>query len=298
MKEIVIISGKGGTGKTSLTAAFAALGSNQVIADCDVDAADLHLVLNPATIREEVFIGGLKAIIRERDCTDCGLCIDHCRFRAIDYPVATDSANTAKPRINSVFCEGCRVCTRICPVEAVDVTPSRSGWLFISRTSLGPMVHARLGIAQGNSGKLVTWVRQEARQIAQREDREWIITDGPPGIGCPVIASITGANLALIVAEPTLSGHHDMLRAAELTAHFFIPTLVCVNKWDIHPAMAERIEEEARDHGVMPAGRIRYDRLVTEAQVQRKNVLACGDSPVGEEIKTVWRNIHNALNRK
>lgn len=291
MKEIVIISGKGGTGKTSLTAAFAALGSNQVIADCDVDAADLHLVLNPEVVREEVFIGGSKAAIREGDCTDCGLCVDHCRFRAIEHPPATGGAHGAKPRINPIFCEGCRVCARICPVEAVDVAPSQSGWMYVSRTPLGPMVHARLGIAQGNSGKLVTWVRQEARAIAQREGREWIVTDGPPGIGCPVIASVTGANLAIIVAEPTLSGHHDMLRAAELTAHFFIPTLVCVNKWDIYPAMAERIEEEARDHGVMPAGRIRYDRLVTEAQVQRKNVLACGESPVGEDIRTVWRNI-------
>lgn len=296
MKEIVVISGKGGTGKTSLTAAFAALGGKQVLADCDVDAADLHLVLNPEIVREEAFIGGSKASIREEDCTGCGLCIEHCRFRAIEYPLAASGDRADKPRINPIFCEGCRVCVRICPVEAIAFEPAPSGWLFVSRTPLGTMVHARLGVAQGNSGKLVTLVRNEARAIAEREACELIIIDGPPGVGCPVIASITGANLALIVTEPTLSGHHDMLRAAELTAHFLIPTLVCVNKWDIHPGMTERIETEALDHGVIPAGRIRYDRLVTEAQVRRTNVLACGDSPVGEEIKALWRSIEGALN--
>jgi MinD superfamily P-loop ATPase len=295
MKEIVVISGKGGTGKTSLTAAFAALGGSLVLADCDVDAADLHLVLNPEITREDIFIGGSKAAIRKTDCTGCGLCFEHCRFRAIEYPLTADGDRADKPLINPIFCEGCRVCARICPVDAIAFEPAESGRLFVSRTPLGPMVHARLGIAQGNSGKLVTLVRQEARAIAEREACEYIITDGPPGVGCPVIASITGANLALVVTEPTLSGRHDMLRAAELTAHFHIPTLVCVNKWDIHPGMSELIEAEARDHGVIPAGRIRYDRLVTDAQVQRTNVLACGDSPVGEEIKAVWRSIEGAL---
>jgi MinD superfamily P-loop ATPase len=294
MKEIVVISGKGGTGKTSLTAAFAAMRGKQVLADCDVDAADLHLVLHPEIIREETFVGGSKAAIREPECTGCGLCIEHCRFRAIEYPVAT-GGGPVKPFINPIFCEGCRVCVRICPVEAIDFDPAPSGRLFVSRTSCGPMVHARLGIAQGNSGKLVTLVRQEARAIAEREDCEYMIVDGPPGVGCPVIASITGANLALVVTEPTLSGRHDMLRAAELTEHFRIPTLVCVNKWDIHPGMTDQIEKEARDHGVMPAGRIRYDRLVTDAQVQRTNILACGNSPVGEEIKAVWRSVESAL---
>jgi MinD superfamily P-loop ATPase len=296
MKEIVVISGKGGTGKTSLTAAFAALGGKQVLADCDVDAADLHLVLHPEIIREDVFVGGSKAAIREADCTACGLCIEHCRFRAIEYPLTAGGNRADKPLINPIFCEGCRVCARICPVEAIDFEPSPSGWLFVSRTPCGPMVHARLGIAQGNSGKLVTLVRQEARVIAEREDCRYIIVDGPPGVGCPVIASITGANLALVVTEPTLSGRHDMLRVAELTAHFHIPTLVCVNKWDIHPGMTELIEAEARDHGVIPAGHIRYDRRVTDAQVQKTNVLACGDSPVGEEIKAVWKKIECVLN--
>jgi MinD superfamily P-loop ATPase len=295
MKEIAVISGKGGTGKTSLTAAFAAMGGKKVLADCDVDAADLHLVLHPELIREDVFTGGSKAAIREEACTGCGLCIEHCRFRAISYPVTTKGGQAEKPVINPIFCEGCRVCMRICPVEAVAFEPSRSGWLFVSRTPCGPMVHARLGVAQGNSGKLVTLVRQEARAIAEREACGLILIDGPPGVGCPVIASITGVNLALIVTEPTLSGRHDLLRAAELTAHFRIPTLVCVNKWDIHPGMTEQIESEARGHGVLPAGRIRYDRLVTEAQVQRTNVLACGESPVGEDMKAVWRSVEGTL---
>jgi MinD superfamily P-loop ATPase len=295
MKEIAVISGKGGTGKTSLTAAFAAMGGKKVLADCDVDAADLHLVLHPEIIREEIFIGGSKATIREENCTGCGLCAEHCRFRAIGYPVTTNGEQAEKPVINPIFCEGCRLCVRLCPVEAIAFEPAESGRLCVSGTPCGPMVHARLGVAQGNSGKLVTLVRQEARTIAEREACELIIIDGPPGVGCPVIASITGVNLALIVTEPTLSGSHDLLRAAELTAHFRLPSLVCINKWDIHPGMAEQIEKEARDHGVLPAGRIRYDRLVTEAQVQRTNVLACGDSPVGEDMKAIWQSVESAL---
>lgn len=295
MKEIAVISGKGGTGKTSLTAAFATLGGKKVLADCDVDAADLHLVLHPEINREDIFIGGSKAAIREEDCTGCGLCVEHCRFRAIVYPMTANGEQAEKPVINPIFCEGCRLCVRLCPVEAITFEPAESGRLFVSGTPCGPMVHAHLGVAQGNSGKLVTLVRQEARTIAEREASELIIIDGPPGVGCPVIASITGVNLALIVTEPTLSGRHDLLRAAELTAHFRIPTLVCINKWDIHPGMTEQIEAEARDHGVLPAGRIRYDRLVTDAQVQRTNVLACGDSPVGEDMKAIWRSVEHAL---
>ncbi len=298
MKEIAVISGKGGTGKTSLTAAFATLGGKKVLADCDVDAADLHLVLHPEIIREEIFIGGSKAAIREEDCTGCGLCAEHCRFRAIGYSVTTNGEQAEKPIINPIFCEGCRLCARLCPVEAIAFEPAESGRLCVSGTPCGPMVHARLGVAQGNSGKLVTLVRQEARTIAEGEACELIIIDGPPGVGCPVIASITGVNLALIVTEPTLSGRHDLMRAAELTAHFRIPTLVCINKWDIHPGMTERIEKEARDHDVLPAGRIRYDRLVTDAQVQRTNVLACGDSAVGEDMKAVWRSVESALSNQ
>jgi MinD superfamily P-loop ATPase len=296
MKEIAVISGKGGTGKTSLTAAFAALGGKKVLADCDVDAADLHLVLHPEIIRENIFIGGSKAAIRKAECTGCGLCVEYCRFRAIDYPVTTDGKQAEKPVINPIFCEGCRLCERLCPADAIAFAPAESGRLFISATPCGPLVHASLGVAQGNSGKLVTLVRQEARTIAEREASELIIIDGPPGVGCPVIASVTGVNLALIVTEPTLSGSHDLLRAAELTAHFLIPTLVCINKWDIHPSMTEQIEKEARDHGIVPAGRIRYDARVTEAQVRKTNILDCGDSPVGEDIKAVWRSVESALN--
>jgi MinD superfamily P-loop ATPase len=296
MKELAIVSGKGGTGKTSITAAFAALADRKVLADCDVDAADLHLVLQPEVLRDEPFSGGNKARIREDVCTDCGLCADNCHFHAIAYP--PPSAAMVKPLINPIFCEGCRVCERICPVGAVTLEPAQSGRWFVSRTPYGPMVHAQLGIAQGNSGKLVTLVRQEAQALAEQQGLDLIIIDGPPGVGCPVIASVTGVDLVLVVTEPTLSGRHDLQRVVELTAHFRIPVMLCINKWDIHPGLADQIEAEARSHGVALAGRIRYDRLVTEAQIRRTTVTALEESAVGDDIINLWRRVLNALNGK
>jgi MinD superfamily P-loop ATPase len=298
MKELAIVSGKGGTGKTSITAAFAALADKKVLVDCDVDAADLHLVLQPELIREEAFSGGNKARIREADCTACGLCVENCHFSAIAYPSSQGAAMTAKPGINPVFCEGCRVCERICPVGAVTLEPAQSGRWFVSRTPYGPMVHAQLGIAQGNSGKLVTLVRQAARVIAEQQGLDLIIIDGPPGVGCPVIASVTGVDMVLVVTEPTLSGRHDLQRVVELTAHFRIPVMLCINKWDIHPGLTEQIEAEATSHGVIAAGRIRYDRLVTEAQIRKTSVTAMEESAVGDDIRHVWRQVHNVLNGK
>lgn len=295
MKELVVVSGKGGTGKTSITAAFAALSEKTVMVDCDVDAADLHLVLQPERVHEETFSGGSKARILEQDCTGCGLCVENCRFHAIVYN-APAGKETKKPWINPIFCEGCRVCARICPTGAVSFEAAQSGWLFVSKTPYGPLVHAQLGIAQGNSGKLVTLVRQEARAIAEHERLDRVIIDGPPGTGCPVIASITGTDLVLVVTEPTLSGRHDLQRVLELTAHFGIPVMLCVNKWDIHPALTVQIETEAHSRGVLLAGRIRYDPLVTDAQISKTNVLALGKSAVGEDIHQVWRQVINALN--
>ncbi|MEA3470402.1 MAG: ATP-binding protein [Thermodesulfobacteriota bacterium] len=292
MKEIVVISGKGGTGKTSIVASFAALADKKVLADCDVDAADLHLVLNPRIERREDFSGGKKAKIVEDECIACDRCIEECRFEAISYPV---SENGNVPSINPIFCEGCGVCVRVCPVEAISFEPAVNGEWYVSSTNYGPMVHARLGMAEGNSGKLVTQIRQEARDIAKREGLEYIIVDGSPGVGCPVIASITGSDLVLVVTEPTLSGQHDLLRVAELTAHFRIPTVVCVNKWDLNPDIAEQIEKEAADHGVKAAGRVRYDTAITKAQIVKTSVVEYTGGAVSEDIKSLWRNVIYAL---
>ena len=295
MKEIVVISGKGGTGKTSIVAAFAALAGKKVLADCDVDAADLHLVLNPRIEHREDFSGSKKARILENECVACNRCIEECRFDAIHYPVLNNGEIADTPQINPIFCEGCGVCMRVCPAEAISFEPAVNGELYISSTNHGPMVHARLGMAEGNSGKLVAQIRQEARSIAEREGLDYIIIDGSPGIGCPVIASITGADLVLVVTEPTLSGRHDLLRVSELTAHFRIPTIVCVNKWDLNPEIAEQIEAEAKECGIKAAGRVRYDNAITKAQIMRTSVVEYTGGAVSEDIRQVWKNTIYAL---
>jgi len=295
MKEIVVISGKGGTGKTSIVAAFAALAGKKVLADCDVDAADLHLVLNPRIEHREDFSGGKKARILEDECIACDRCIEECRYDSIHYPILSNGETADTPQVNPIFCEGCGVCVRVCPVEAISFEPAVNGEWYISSTNYGPMVHARLGMAEGNSGKLVTLIRQEARDIAERENLDYIIVDGSPGIGCPVIASITGSDLVLVVTEPTLSGQHDLLRVAELTAHFRTPTIVCVNKWDLNPEITEQIEGEAKERGVKPAGRIRYDNAITKAQIMKTSVVEYTGGAVSEDIKSLWRNVIYAL---
>jgi len=295
MKEIVVISGKGGTGKTSIVAAFAALAGKKVLADCDVDAADLHLVLNPRIERREDFSGGKKAKIREDECIACDRCIEECRFDAIQYPVLGNGKTADTPYIDPIFCEGCAVCVRVCPVEAISFEPVVNGEWYTSSTNYGPMVHARLGMAEGNSGKLVTQIRREAREIAEKDGLDYIIVDGSPGIGCPVISSITGADLVLVITEPTLSGRHDLLRVAQLTAHFRIPTIVCVNKWDLNPDITEQIEGEAQEHGVKTAGRIRYDSAITEAQIMKTSVVEYTGGAVSGDITAVWQNVLYAL---
>ncbi len=288
MKEIVIISGKGGTGKTSLTASFAVLADRPVIADCDVDAADLHLVLSPSVKERHAFYSGREAVIRPHDCIGCGLCLDDCRFEAVMR--TENSSGRSVFAIDPVSCEGCGVCVRFCPAEAIDFPERLCGEWMVSETRCGPMVHARLGIAAENSGKLVTTVRQEARRIAEEENRSLILVDGPPGIGCPVIASLTGATEVLAVTEPTVSGEHDLERLLSLTRHFDIPAVVCVNKWDLNTAMTERIEEKARGMGARVSGRIRYDRSVTTAQLQERAVVEI-DAPCVEDIRRIWEEI-------
>jgi MinD superfamily P-loop ATPase len=283
MKELVIISGKGGTGKTSVTASLAVLADRPVICDCDVDAADLHLVLEPTIRERHEFESGHEAVIRQNDCTGCGLCKDLCRFGAISNTVDMFS-------IDSVSCEGCGVCVWFCPEGAMDFPQRRCGQWFVSDTRCGPMVHARLGVAAENSGKLVSTVRTEARHLADEENRKIVIVDGPPGIGCPVIASVTGASQVLIVTEPTVSGEHDLERVLALARHFRIPTAICVNKWDINEEMTRQIETKARNAGASVAGRIRYDSSVTRAQIQKKAVVEL-DTPGADDMKQLWKNL-------
>ncbi len=294
MKEIVVISGKGGTGKTSIVASFAFLAERKVLADCDVDAADLHLILAPTIECQEDFSGGGKARIDPERCIGCGLCMGLCRFGAISSSkneAGRDAGELEKPCVNPLLCEGCKLCVRACPEQAIDFEPRIDGRMFISSTDYGPMVHAGLGIGQGNSGKLVALVREKARNVAQEKGLDLVIIDGSPGIGCPVIASITGVDLVLAVTEPTVSGRHDLLRVSELTSHFQIPLLVCVNKWDLNPEVAGQIEELALERGARLAGRVRYDPAVTQAMVARKSMVEFSKEGAAEDIRKLWRTV-------
>ncbi len=293
MKEMVIISGKGGAGKTSVTASLAALAPRPVIADCDVDAADLHLVLSPEIRERHAFSAGYEAVIAQDRCCACGACLAHCRFSAVRMD--GKGAGEATFAIDPVACEGCGVCVRFCPVQAIDFPERHCGEWMVSDTRLGPMVHARLGVAAENSGKLVAAVRQEARRIAELTSRSLVLVDGPPGIGCPVIASITGASLVLAVTEPTVSGEHDLDRVLSLTRHFRIPTAVCVNKWDLNLEATERIEEKARQVGALIVGRIRYDHAVTEAQLRGSAVVEYCEEGCARDLRDVWKRLEDLL---
>jgi MinD superfamily P-loop ATPase len=284
MKELVIISGKGGTGKTSVTASFAALAENAVLVDCDVDAADLHLILDPQVRERHDFYSGHEAVIRQADCTACGLCQTLCRFDAIQ-----ESGGTLE--IDSASCEGCGVCVEFCPAKAIDFPDRLCGEWFQSQTRFGPLLHARLGIGAENSGKLVSTVRGQAKQFAQAIQADWILVDGPPGTGCPVIASITGADAVLAVTEPTLSGKHDLLRVLELTGHFKIPAFVCINKWDINPEMTGQIEAAATAAGATVLARIPYDKSITTAQINGQSVVELNNGPAAQSIQIVWEKL-------
>jgi MinD superfamily P-loop ATPase len=286
MKELVVLSGKGGTGKTSIAGSFAALAKNKVLADCDVDAADLHLILQPVIKQKQEFWSGQVAVIDEEKCTQCGLCPELCRFSAIkDF------------RVDPISCEGCGFCYHICPAEAITLKENLSGQWFISDTKYGPLVHARLGIAQENSGKLVALVRQQAKLMAEKQGANFIISDGPPGIGCPVISSLSGASLALLVTEPTLSGIHDLERVLGVCRHFNVPALVCINKYDINQENTRQIENYCRQQGVEVAARIPFDNVVTEAMVQGLPVVEYGDNSVSRHIELLWQNISRLLNK-
>jgi MinD superfamily P-loop ATPase len=282
MRELVILSGKGGTGKTSITAAFASLARNMVLCDADVDAADLHLILNPDFKETMEFKGGHEAVINPDLCTQCGRCIEVCRFGAVKDTF----------EIDPIDCEGCGVCVDLCPEKAINFPETVSGQWYISGTRFGPMVHARLGIAQENSGKLVSLIRGEAKKLAVKNNLDLILTDGPPGIGCPVIASIGQATAILIVAEPTVSGIHDMERVGQLSKHFNIPAMVCINKYDLNPDQTQNIEELAQKADIAVVGRITFDPTFTEAMIQAKTIFEYNHtSQAGKEVRQIWDNI-------
>ncbi len=284
MKQLTIISGKGGTGKTTITAAFATLSDSHVIADCDVDAADLHLILQPTIEKSEEFYGGKIAVIDSEKCQQCDACINVCRFDAIrDYSV------------DPISCEGCGVCVHACPENAISMERHMNGHWFISRTRAGYMTHAKLGIAEENSGKLVTLVRQQAKLIAERENKEYVIVDGPPGIGCPVIAAISGVDLLLAVTEPTLSGIHDLERVVGVAKHFNVPVTVCINKYDINTQNTSKIEDYCLKNGLDVAGKIIYDPGVTRAMVNKESVIEYPCGEVTKEIGHMWTRVKKKL---
>lgn len=286
VKEIVIISGKGGTGKTSLMAAFSSLAKNKVLCDADVDAADLHLIVDPTILRHTDFQSGHTARINQDLCTECGLCRRLCRWNCISESYQVDS----------IGCEGCGVCVYFCPESAVEFPENTYGEWYCSDTRFGPMVHARLGIAEENSGKLVTTVRQEAKKLAQKKNLDLILTDGPPGVGCPVIASIGGASAVVIVTEPTVSGKHDMARAMQLADHFKVPVMICINKFDLNLEITRDIEKYAEEKSITCLGRIPFDPMFTEAMIQARTVLEYGNgSKVIQEVKAIWHKIEKFL---
>jgi len=286
MKELVVISGKGGTGKTTITAALASLINDKVMADCDVDAADLHLIFDPDIKKQTDFYGGKLATIRSEDCISCGKCLEVCQFDAVSEDFIIDP----------IACEGCGVCAWFCPAEAIDFKEHQNGYMYESETRFGPFVHAKLGIAEENSGKLVTLVRKKAKEIAQKNNFEYTIIDGSPGVGCPVISSIAGSNAVLIVTEPTKSGIHDLERVSQLSRTYFgIPTFVCVNKFDINIDMTKKIKDYCEENDLIFAGKIPYDTSITKAMVQGKNIFEYSSPVVEETIRSMWTIIQESL---
>jgi MinD superfamily P-loop ATPase len=298
LKQIVILSGKGGTGKTSLTAAFAHLATTDdrkprsVLVDADVDAANLELVLSPEVLEAFEFKGGQVAVIAQELCEGCGVCAELCRFDAIREE---NGVYTVDP----IACEGCALCFYQCPSGAIRTEEQVAGQWFRSQSCYGPLFHAALWPGQENSGKLVTLVKQQGRLLALDDERDLVLVDGPPGIGCPVISAAAGADLALIVAEPTAAGIHDMVRALATAEHFGVAALVCINKADLCPEGTTEIEAYCEQRGVPVVGQLPFDVVVTQAMVQGQAVTAYSpDSPISEALRAVWEKVLAAANNE
>lgn len=286
MNEIVVLSGKGGTGKTSLSAAFATLGENLVVADCDVDAANLHLILQPEKEIEEVYVSGHRAQIDYSKCTHCGLCVDHCRFDAI-------SNVDGQVKISETSCDGCKLCSRICPVGAIAMVKNNKSRWYAGSYRKGKMVYARLAPGEENSGKLVNVVRDYAKTLAAETNAGTIIIDGPPGTGCPVVSSLTGAKKAVLVTEPSRSGFHDLKRIAELTQNFHIKPVVVINKYDLNHEMARKIENWCSLSSISVVGHIPFDTEIVEAMLNSQSIIERNPSSnISEEIKNIWEIIN------
>jgi len=281
MKQIVIISGKGGTGKTVITASFAALADKKVMVDCDVDAADLHLLLQPNIQQRYEFRSGVTALINKEICVQCGKCREICRFDAISEDFTVDP----------ISCEGCAFCHYACSVEAIEMKENISGEWYVSDTRFGTMVHAKLGIAEENSGKLVSLVRKKAKELAEKEGSDWIIIDGSPGIGCPVIASLSGADCALVVTEPTLSGLHDADRVIKVAQHFKVPLKLVINKYDLNLDMVKKIENYCQENNVEVVGKIGFNHDVVNAMVNGQTIIEYKNGKTKNEIINIWKRI-------
>jgi len=289
MHEVVIISGKGGTGKTSLTAAFAHLARNKVICDLDVDAPDLHLLLDPYHEKEVEFWSGNEARIVEEDCQQCGLCREMCRYGAV-----IEHAD-GHYSVDSLRCEGCKVCVSFCPDAVIEFPEKHCGQWFVSTTRFGPMVHARLFPGEENSGRLVALLKQQAKELAEQQNLDLILSDGAPGIGCPVISSLSGTHLAVLVTEPTPSGRHDLKRVAALCEHFRIPTAVIINKFDLNLEVTASIESDCLDKKYPVIARLPHDPVITEAMVRKCAVTELDETDLGREIKQAWLEIERRI---
>lgn len=295
MKQLVILSGKGGTGKTSVAAAFAHLAYlgkprlRAILADADVDAANLELILRPRLQEAQDFTGGSIAVIDEAKCQVCGICAEVCRFAAITQ---TNGWQEGVYRVDPVACEGCAACVHQCPEGAIKMIPQTAGRWFRSEGRYGPLLHAELFPAQENSGKLVTMVKQQARLSSLDTNADLVIVDGPPGIGCPVISAAAGADLALIVAEPTAAGIHDMERVVSLASHFFLPCLVGINKMDIYLRGSQLIKQWCRANQIPVAGSIPFDPAIPRAMVHGEPVTAYQpESPASQAIIKLWERV-------
>ncbi len=290
MKEIVVISGKGGTGKTSITASLGFLAKeNAIVADCDVDAADLHLLYAPDFDNQEEFFSGFFAEIDSSKCINCGKCMEVCHFDAVSKDEKTH-------KIDSIKCEGCSYCFYVCPTSAIEMKDAKAGKTFVSNTRVGmPMVHAALDIGADNSGKLVAEVKNKAKKLAEKLEKEIVIVDGSPGVGCPVVSSLSGANFVVIVTEPTVSGLHDMKRVHDLIKRFKIKSGCIINKYDLNLDVSNEIEEYLNQEDIVLLAKLPYDKIFTQSMIEQKTVVESGNSKIADEIKSAWNKIKQIL---